>query len=237
MYHSIHSEAVHEWAKDVYEIGLLSVEKMRRYDLSCLTNMTGGEPFSARELKRIRTGCKLSQIEFASRLQVSPGSVQKWETDKAKPRGAVLMLLDMAANQCIRLNIPCCRDHWQSKACSSDNRRRSAYLKLHGQEPPCCDKHRLKPNLARASKFDAVCLPPVRELKPSEITDIRIRNQTNVFLFSCCMNVDETTVRRWENGHRKPRGPALRLLNLIDEQGIDFLIAHKNPTAPSNLLH
>ena len=84
----------------------------------------------------------------------------------------------------------------------------------------------------RRHSHEAACLPPVRELTASQIRDIRARSQAESWLFAMCLNVDVTTVQRWEQGKAKPNGPALRLLNLVADKGLDFLVAHKGPVAP-----
>ena len=268
MYQPTPSESLHDDVKGSFSIGLMSAERMRWYDLACLADL-GHLKLPAREIKRIRSSRKLSQKEFAECLHVGLNTVKKWESGNAKPKGSVLMLLDLILNERIRLNVPCCRERWQDKPCSIDHGRMAIYMKLHGQEPPCCHqsisladrtktnpkpgngKHRRQPdsvkgrfqtgnaaktrlqlNTVKVNKLEAVCLPPVRALQPAEIKAIRTRNQVDIFLFACCLKVDDSTVRRWERGQCKPRGPALRLLNLIDNEGIDFLIAHKNPAAP-----
>ena len=90
------------------------------------------------------------------------------------------------------------------------------------------------PHLAcrRRHTHETACLLPVRKLTASQIKDIRTRNHVDAYLFSVCLNVNVTTVQRWEQGKAKPNGPSLRLLNLVADKGLDFLVAHKGPMAP-----
>jgi len=37
------------------------------------------------------------------------------------------------------------------------------------------------------------------------------------------LGVTKSTVAQWEQGVKKPRGPALRLLNLADRKGLDAI--------------
>jgi len=56
-------------------------------------------------------------------------------------------------------------------------------------------------------------------LKPAEIRDIRRRLHASQLRFAHFLNVSQKAVQSWEQGSRKPRSAALRLL----------LIAKKNP--------
>ena len=84
----------------------------------------------------------------------------------------------------------------------------------------------------RRHSHEAACLPPVRQFTPNQIKHLRIENRATHWIFAICLNVDVTTVQRWEQGKSKPNGPALRLLNLVADKGLDFLVAHKGPVAP-----
>lgn len=58
-----------------------------------------------------------------------------------------------------------------------------------------------------------------RPLKPAEIRDIRRRLHASQGRFADFLNVSQKAVQSWEQGSRKPRSAALRLLS----------IAKKNP--------
>lgn len=38
------------------------------------------------------------------------------------------------------------------------------------------------------------------------------------------LNVTKSTVTQWEQGEKKPRGTALKLLELVDRKGLDALM-------------
>ena len=183
------SEVVHEDVKGSYRIGMMSDEEMRWYDRSCLSKF---KSLPAREIRRARTGNKMSLDLFADYLQVSKCTLRKWEQGKPKPRGAALCLLHLAIDKKSLPHVACRRRH----------------------------------------SHETACLPLVRKLTASQIRDIRTRNEADAYIFSVCLNVNVTTVRRWEQGKAKPNGPALRLLNLVADKGLDFLVAHKGPVAP-----
>ncbi len=60
--------------------------------------------------------------------------------------------------------------------------------------------------------------PPVKVIKPREITAIRTKLNVSQPVFASLLNVPVTTARSWEQGKRKPSGAALRLLDLARRQ-------------------
>ena len=73
-------------------------------------------------------------------------------------------------------------------------------------------------------KFDELCLPVVREYSPQQIKNIRLRNSSSQSIFAAYLNISISTIQKWESGNKKPNGPSLKLLNLVDEKGIEILI-------------
>ncbi|MFT5090434.1 MAG: putative transcriptional regulator [Candidatus Latescibacterota bacterium] len=71
--------------------------------------------------------------------------------------------------------------------------------------------------------FDQACLEPATELQPSEIRNLRIREHVSQPVFALYLNVSKNLVSDWERGVKKPGGPALRLLNIIQKNGLDAL--------------
>jgi len=69
-------------------------------------------------------------------------------------------------------------------------------------------------------EFDETCLTPVRVLSPEEIKTIRVREHISQPVFARYLNVSKNLVSDWERGVKKPGGPALRLLTVIDEKGL-----------------
>lgn len=72
-------------------------------------------------------------------------------------------------------------------------------------------------------EFDALCLPPVRKLTPKEIKRIRLREKVSQAVLALYINASPSTVKKWEPGEKHPSGPALKLLNLIAEKGLQSL--------------
>jgi len=72
-------------------------------------------------------------------------------------------------------------------------------------------------------KLDALCLTPKPQLKPEDIRRIRAANHVSQAVFAVFLGTGKTTVQQWEQGQKKPSGPALRLLDLIDRKGLAVL--------------
>ena len=70
-------------------------------------------------------------------------------------------------------------------------------------------------------EFDEACLAPARALAAEEIRAIREREHVSQPVFARCLNVSRNPVSDWERGARKPGGPALRLLSVIQRNGLD----------------
>jgi putative transcriptional regulator len=73
-------------------------------------------------------------------------------------------------------------------------------------------------------EFDVLTLPPVRDLTPRQIRTLRSRTKMSQAVFAAFLNTSVSTVQKWEIGEKKPSGPSLKLLNVIDKKGIDALI-------------
>lgn len=69
-------------------------------------------------------------------------------------------------------------------------------------------------------EFDETCLTVVRPLAPEEIRAIREREHLSQPVFARYLNVSKNLVSDWERGVKKPGGPALRLLTLVEKKGI-----------------
>jgi putative transcriptional regulator len=72
-------------------------------------------------------------------------------------------------------------------------------------------------------EFDALCLPPVKPYTPEEIKALRLRYKASQAVFAAYLNTNPSTVQKWERGAKKPNGPSLKLLNLVDRKGLEAL--------------
>ena len=76
------------------------------------------------------------------------------------------------------------------------------------------------PKLGHADRHVATCLTPVHILSPDEIKALRVREHISQPVFARYLNVSKNLVSDWERGVKKPGGPALRLLTVIQKKGL-----------------
>ena len=67
-------------------------------------------------------------------------------------------------------------------------------------------------------EFDAACLTPIQALTPEEIKALRLREHLSQPVFARYLNVSRNLVSDWERGVKKPGGPALRLLTIVQKK-------------------
>ncbi|MEO8099219.1 MAG: DNA-binding transcriptional regulator [Acidobacteriota bacterium] len=69
-------------------------------------------------------------------------------------------------------------------------------------------------------RFDDACLTPIRPLKPKEIKAIREKENVSQTVFANYLNVTTSLVSKWERGEKKPSGASLKLLSLVEKNGL-----------------
>jgi len=71
--------------------------------------------------------------------------------------------------------------------------------------------------------FDKTCLEPVF-ITSAEIRALREREKVSQPIFAMYLNVTRNIISDWERGVKKPGGPALRLLSIVQKKGLDSLV-------------
>jgi putative transcriptional regulator len=69
-------------------------------------------------------------------------------------------------------------------------------------------------------EFDELALTPVEALTPEEIKGIRERELVSQTVFALYLNVSKSLVSQWERGEKRPAGPSLKLLTLVNKKGL-----------------
>lgn len=72
-------------------------------------------------------------------------------------------------------------------------------------------------------EFDRLCLPPVEPLAPEQIKRIRESSNVSQAVFARLLNTSLSTVQKWEVGQKKPSGAALKLLRLVEKNGLEIM--------------
>ena len=73
-------------------------------------------------------------------------------------------------------------------------------------------------------EFDALCRLTVPSLSPRKIKSLRKQLQVSQPVFAALLNTSTSTVQKWEIGEKKPGGPSLKLLNLLERKGIEAVL-------------
>ncbi len=84
------SQAIHESAAMLHNVGALDKATMRDFDARHLTLPAQIEPA---QIKQLREANNVSQPVFARYLNTSESTVEKWETGAKRPSGTALKLL------------------------------------------------------------------------------------------------------------------------------------------------
>src|SRR5256885_1798138 len=69
-------------------------------------------------------------------------------------------------------------------------------------------------------EFDAASLTPVVPWPPDRIGASRERNHLSQPVFAICLNVKGSLIALFDRRFKKPGGPALRLLTVVEKSGI-----------------
>lgn len=72
-------------------------------------------------------------------------------------------------------------------------------------------------------EFDERCLTPILPMPPDRIRALREREHLSQPVFALYLNVSKNLVSDWERGVKQPGGPALRLLTVVEKNGIQAI--------------
>lgn len=76
----------------------------------------------------------------------------------------------------------------------------------------------------RMGEFEALCHLAVQDMPPKKIKSLREKAQISQAVLAAILNISLSTVQKWEIGDKKPSGPSLKLLNLIERKGLEAVI-------------
>jgi len=72
--------------------------------------------------------------------------------------------------------------------------------------------------------IEKLCIPEVQEYSPERIVSIRHKFSLSQAALASIFNISPSTVRKWEQGDKKPAGAARKLLDIIERKGLEALI-------------
>lgn len=73
-------------------------------------------------------------------------------------------------------------------------------------------------------EFDTICPAPVRQFSAGDIRRLREMLRFSQPVFAHHLHTSPSTIRKWEQGETSPAGPALKLLNIIADKGLQAII-------------
>jgi putative transcriptional regulator len=73
-------------------------------------------------------------------------------------------------------------------------------------------------------ELESLNLPIVRKYSAKEIKKLRQKLNASQGVFAAMLNINPSTVQKWEQGRVHPQNAALKLLNIIDTHGIKALV-------------
>jgi putative transcriptional regulator len=71
--------------------------------------------------------------------------------------------------------------------------------------------------------FDEACLSVPVPMTPADIKRLRLKLKVSQPVFARYLNSSESTVEKWETGAKRPSGPALKLLAIVQKHGLAIL--------------
>lgn len=72
-------------------------------------------------------------------------------------------------------------------------------------------------------EFDKLTLLPEPKFTAIQIKQIRSANNVSQSVFAGFLNTSVSTIQKWESGAKEPSGAALRLLQIVDRNGLEQL--------------
>lgn len=72
-------------------------------------------------------------------------------------------------------------------------------------------------------KFDVLCLTPIEKMTPKRIRELRARERASQAVFAAYLNVTPSLVSKWERGEKNPQGTSLKLLSLVEKNGLEMI--------------
>ena len=72
-------------------------------------------------------------------------------------------------------------------------------------------------------EFDQLCVEPLKKMSPQTIKKLRLREHVSQPVFATLLNVSASAVKKWETGEQLPSGATLRLLEIVDRNGLNII--------------
>lgn len=87
------------------------------------------------------------------------------------------------------------------------------------------DLHRLGfIDMRKMQRYDVLCLQPVPDYNGAKVKALRTKRQLSQSVLASLLNTSLSTVRKWEIDEKRPSGPSLKLLDLLERKGLEVML-------------
>ena len=76
----------------------------------------------------------------------------------------------------------------------------------------------------RMGEYEALCNLEVGVMAPKQIKLLREKVRISQAVLAAVLNTSLSTVQKWEIGDKKPSGPSMKLLSLIQRKGLEAVL-------------
>ena len=76
----------------------------------------------------------------------------------------------------------------------------------------------------RMNELEALTTLKIEEMTPEKIKSLREKEHVSQAVFASVLNMSLSTVQKWEIGEKRPSGPSLKLLSLIEKKGLSAVL-------------
>ncbi len=76
----------------------------------------------------------------------------------------------------------------------------------------------------RMGEYEALCNLQVGVMSPKQIKLLREKVRISQAVLAAVLNTSLSTVQKWEIGDKKPSGPSMKLLSLIQRKGLEAVL-------------
>jgi putative transcriptional regulator len=83
--------------------------------------------------------------------------------------------------------------------------------------------HVVKNGALTQVEFETFKLLPIKQYSAAQIKRIRKNNKVSQAVFAAYLNTSPSTVLQWEQNQKHSKDTALKLLSLVDKQGLKAL--------------
>ncbi len=73
-------------------------------------------------------------------------------------------------------------------------------------------------------EYDFLCMEPVTPYTAEQIRSLRERYHLSQAVMAAVLNTSVSTIQKWEVGDKRPAGPSLKLLSILDRKGLEALV-------------